>query len=177
MPLPRWFAPLAFALGLAPSACGDTLDAGNKACTDIGCNDVFSLELSRPGVGLPAGDHTMTVMAEGRTATCRFTVPAGGTTSASVDCGSQIGLVLFPRANCTEVRNGSAVSQSCTPIAGEYVVQLSVQGTPASVRVVLELGGMVLLDRSFTPAYQETRPNGPGCPPVCRQASVKLMTT
>jgi hypothetical protein len=34
--------------------------------------------------------------------------------------------------------------------------------------------GQVILDTDLTPTYKESRPNGPTCGPVCKQASVDL---
>lgn len=41
----------------------------------------------------------------------------------------------------------------------------------ATVRVESDAG---TVEREFTPTYEEVRPNGPGCPPVCRQGEVEI---
>lgn len=45
--------------------------------------------------------------------------------------------------------------------------------TPTQVDVTYTAGDKTLT-RSFTPSYTSSEPNGPGCGPVCRQASVEL---
>jgi hypothetical protein len=45
--------------------------------------------------------------------------------------------------------------------------------TPAEVTVVALLEDGTEEERSFTPEYRDEQPNGPDCPPVCRQASIR----
>lgn len=45
--------------------------------------------------------------------------------------------------------------------------------TPAEVTATALLDDGTEEERSFTPEYREERPNGPDCPPVCRQASIR----
>lgn len=44
--------------------------------------------------------------------------------------------------------------------------------TPAEVTATAFLGDREE-ERTFEPEYREERPNGPDCPPVCRQASIR----
>jgi hypothetical protein len=46
--------------------------------------------------------------------------------------------------------------------------------SPAKVTIRVERDGQVLAKESFTPAYRTSEPNGPGCGPVCKQASATL---
>jgi hypothetical protein len=45
---------------------------------------------------------------------------------------------------------------------------------PASVALTISRGGETIAQGSWTPDYQISRPNGPLCEPVCRQATVAL---
>jgi hypothetical protein len=47
--------------------------------------------------------------------------------------------------------------------------------TPEEVTIVIDAGGgQPLVSRSYRPEYRLHRPNGPDCPPECRQATVVL---
>ena len=43
----------------------------------------------------------------------------------------------------------------------------------AGVRVTIRAADGTEEERSFTPEYRDERPNGPDCPPVCRQAAIR----
>lgn len=45
--------------------------------------------------------------------------------------------------------------------------------TPAEVTATALLDDGTEEERSFEPEYRDERPNGPDCPPVCRQASIR----
>jgi hypothetical protein len=44
---------------------------------------------------------------------------------------------------------------------------------PASVSVTVEAPGGTV-NRAYTPEYRTARPNGPNCPPACRQATITV---
>jgi len=77
--------------------------------------------------------------------------------------------------SCEEQVNGNVTGLVCTPIADHYTLGMEVSGTPKQLRFKLERDGATLVDETVEPSYQETRPNGPGCAPVCRQATVPLV--
>ncbi|WP_437925236.1 hypothetical protein WMF37_40215 [Sorangium sp. So ce291] len=54
------------------------------------------------------------------------------------------------------------------PIPGQFVQGITVHGTPARVDVVVRRDGAAVGERSFTPEYQTSTPNGEGCGPACR---------
>ena len=45
-------------------------------------------------------------------------------------------------------------------------------GTPGQVHAWQYVDDAPILDVAVAPQYQDSQPNGPGCPPVCRQASL-----
>lgn len=45
--------------------------------------------------------------------------------------------------------------------------------TPAEVTATAFLADGTEEERPFTPEYREERPNGPDCPPICRQAAIR----
>jgi hypothetical protein len=49
-----------------------------------------------------------------------------------------------------------------------------IEGRPRSVALEIRRNGRPFVARSLIPAYQESRPNGPGCEPVCVSAAYDL---
>jgi hypothetical protein len=122
---PRFFVRVALVTATA-AACGTREPV---ACTLIGCEDGWSVELAGT---LPA---TYTVAAR-----------VDGAIVASVDCG--------PAQPC-----GSTVFLRGVTAPG---AQLEITGPGVDLRW------------QVTPRYETLQPNGPGCPPICRQARVRV---
>ena len=93
--------------------------------------------------------------------------------AATPQCGIGSMALLQQDAECTEMRSGDAVSQSCTPLEGRFALSLSIQGTPAAFDLELRRDGQVLVDERIDLEYESSRPNGPDCEPLCRQAHVE----
>ena len=102
------------------------------------------------------------------------TPPGSRELSCSPALGASGGAFLNPASVCTEQRAGNAVSESCQPLPGQFVLEVRFRGTPATLSVHVERSGTVLLDDTQTLRYTAERPNGPGCDPVCRQTSLAL---
>ena len=66
--------------------------------------------------------------------------------------------------------DGSTRSASCTSPTGACPVSFP-DFTPASVTVRISTGTQTA-EVTTQPIYEVTRPNGPGCPPECRNARV-----
>ena len=58
---------------------------------------------------------------------------------------------------------------NCT--AGQQCMNFIENQTPATISVVIQGAGQKIT-RAYQPEYQNSRPNGPDCPPQCRQATV-----
>jgi hypothetical protein len=142
----------------------------------MGCADQASLEL-RPSSGeWIAGDYQLSVTVDGTERRCAFNIPADlpePKTGRSL-CEPALPLYIQPETTCTEHRERDSVSQSCTPIPDRYWASLTLYGTPSALLVVLERDGTRILGESLNIQYQNERPNGPGCEPLCRQASANL---
>ena len=143
------------------------------ACTAIGCNDQLNITMTPGRGGFPAGLHTVTVLIPGEAArTCEFVLAAStGTTAPVAKCSPGLRTNIFQKQRCMTVQSGQSVGQSCEPVPGELYEQIVVEGTPAKLRLTQRVGGTTLFDGDLSPAYVETRPNGPMCEPVCKQAS------
>jgi hypothetical protein len=112
---------------LPPAA--DPAPPPQQACTRIGCEDGWTIDLS-DAAALPA------------TFTIRVIV------------------------------NGAVVaSQECSPArpCGDHVFLAGVTSDQAELEIT---GGPAPLRWTVTPQYNTLQPNGPGCPPTCRQARV-----
>jgi hypothetical protein len=53
---------------------------------------------------------------------------------------------------------------------GRFEVLVSIAAAPRRVRLRLEQDQRLLGEKLFVVRYARVRPNGPGCPPTCRQA-------
>jgi hypothetical protein len=102
-----------------------------QACTRIGCEDGWTLEL----VGAAALPATYTIR-----------VLVDGAVVASVQCS--------PARPC-----------------GEQVFVAGVTAAEAELEII---GGAAPLRWTVTPEYTSLQPNGPNCPPTCRQARVQV---
>ena len=68
--------------------------------------------------------------------------------------------------------DGSTRSTSCTSVGGTCPVSFP-DFTPASVAIRV-LTGTQTIEETRQPTYEVTRPNGPECPPECRNARVTV---
>ena len=145
-----------------------------KACTEVGCSDQFSATIETTSASLPPGAHRLDVTADGTTLSCTFSVPVEPIPSEglpSPDC--PLGLTLFvgPAVTCTTVDNGTAKSQSCDPVPDRIKESLRITRSPTHLTVTQWAGDTMIFEQTAIPTYQTSQPNGPGCEPICRQAS------
>jgi len=165
----RAFSTLVFLAGVVLGSCAE-----EHACTEVGCSDQASFTLRPAGSHWDDGAYALEVTFDDARYSCAFAVPDALPTAGSwqpLDCTPALEVYLTPEVECEEHKNGDTVSQVCTPIPGQYYLQGSIQGTPATLEVALQRDSATLLDETRTLAYQATQPNGPECEPTCRQAS------
>jgi hypothetical protein len=153
-------------------------DAKQRVCTEMACSDSATITTKLTPAGAPAGKHEFALEVDGVAQTC--TVELTDTTQLThASCtGSSTILWLGPamRGVDTEMEVGGkpVVMHTEEPIPGEFEWQLSLLGTPAKVHVVHSFAGNVLVDQTAElSSYEEHRPNGEGCEPVCKAASVE----
>lgn len=169
-------ASLVVACLLAASSCVPL----GKSCTEIGCIDGASVTIRSSDGNWPEGSYVLTLGVDEATHACAFKLPehlpsSGG--QAQLSCEPDLG---YPGASidqdgeCQEHRDEDSVSQSCTPIAGQYTLRVGVSGTPATLDLALTRDGSALVDETVNLMYTATRPNGEGCDPLCHQASTAL---
>ncbi|WP_437477465.1 hypothetical protein WME75_28365 [Sorangium sp. So ce1014] len=144
-----------------------------KQCTEMGCADGFSITAATADKSWAAGEYTLDLVVDGSKVSCAYSwtntpQPGGG---VFVRCSPTVSVSIQPVTRCTETSDRDSVSQSCVPIPGQFTQLLAIQGTPARVDVVARRDGAALGERSFTPGYQTSYPNGEDCAPACRQAT------
>lgn len=171
----RTFA-LFIALGLA--GCDTDVFLG-KACTDIGCSDGLSLSFNTVDGHWPDGDYHLELDFAGDQHRCSFRLPDAlpkerGATGQAV-CEANMSGYFSAKTMCMETRSKDSVSQSCTPLDGQWTLDLHRDGTPKTVSVRVTRDEREVASVSRTIDYQENRPNGPDCEPLCRQARIDLL--
>jgi hypothetical protein len=172
---------LELGLGLAllwGSACSALSFTEQHVCTLIGCGDGVSISL-RPTDGFwPDGDYTFALVVDGQTQSCIANVPKDLPQNGNIAefaCSPKDRSVYWTQdTSCQEQRDGNSVSQTCALIPNRFTANTNVSGTPAVFSVSLERDGVELIGQTVSPTYKESRPNGPECGPVCRQAKVEL---
>lgn len=156
---------------------GAACNLGSHSCTEIGCaGGVFVRVTPQGGIWQP-GTYALELSLDDDRSECEISIPddlpARGAVT-SVPCGEGIDVMLQQLAECTETRSGDSVSQSCEPIPGQYELRFFAFQEPDRLRLTLNRDGAELLSEDRRLTYAESRPNGPDCEPVCRQAQVKL---
>jgi hypothetical protein len=163
-------------LGAWSLACAGAC-IGGRECTEIGCMEGAAISVKTSDGTWPAGKYEMSMSSEGVTHACSITLPDDFPTApgalAQWSCDTNLSPLMFPESVCTEVRSGTGVSQSCTPIPGKFVLEISPPGSPASFEIKVLRDQQELLNEQRTLTYVDTEPNGPGCG-VCRRASAEL---
>src|SRR4051794_8475817 len=135
--------------------------SGPTECTDVGCSDGVSFTLRPPGSRWDNGAYSLAVAFEDADYGCTFTVPDALPSTGSwqpLDCTPALQAYLTPEVKCEEHKNGDSVSQICTPIPDRYYVQVSRDGTPATLAVTLQRDGAALLDETRTLSYAPVQP-------------------
>ncbi|AUX20343.1 hypothetical protein SOCEGT47_008110 [Sorangium cellulosum] len=159
----------ALVAGLAVTAAAS--GCATKQCTEMGCVNSFSILTGTADKSWPAGEYTLELTVDGDAVSCAYrwtNTPQPGGGGVFVQCSPTVMVSVNPVTTCTETRDSDSVSQSCTPVPGQFTQGIAIHGTPARVDVVARRDGAVLGERSFTPEYKTSYPNGEGCPPACR---------
>lgn len=142
------------AMGLPDDGGLGSLPDGATGCTLIGCGDQFTATVTVDTTMVPAGTQTVTVTVDGAATSC--TVAPPGDVGYGDPCSAGFGLTIGP----------------AQPTDGKFTEKITVNGSPRSIEVQQTVGGTVIFDQTISPTYQTNQPNGPGCGPICHQASV-----
>jgi hypothetical protein len=124
-------------------------------CTLIGCGTF--LEVRFTGATTKPGLYQVEIVADGVPSSCQIALPH--------ECTAQ--------PICSAGQSSWQLSLSgCAVDGGQQSVDGFVffTGGPASLDFIVRRDDTVVGGGSAQPVYQESRPNGPDCDPLCRQA-------
>jgi hypothetical protein len=96
-----------------------------------------------------------------------------------IGCSSGLAIEVntsLQQAFTVNVRSGTQVIHTFRCEPGQPCRSFAENQTPATVTVTVESASGPV-SKQFTPEYRINRPNGPDCPPDCRQATVTLTVT
>lgn len=142
------------------TACAGAPPGDGRACTEIGCADGLFVRVT-PGAPWPSGEYRFIVEAGGVTTTCTGSLPLPACETRAITCDRE-GVVSIAESGCA------------LPPSAHAFGDLDLPATPEQLTVEVQHEGRTVARETFTPAYQTSQPNGPGCPPICTNASVDL---
>jgi hypothetical protein len=154
--------------------CGDDSLFG-ASCTEMGCGDALALTLRTDDNTWPVGQYSFEISLGDQSYTCAVDIPDDLPDNPGGNCEPQLNASFRAETECTERRTKDAVSQSCTPIADHWLLEIHQSGTPKTLRVKVTRDGSIILEKDQELTYKETRPNGLDCEPVCKQSQVELI--
>ncbi len=134
--------------------------AGQKICTQMGCIDGYTLEVSP--AAWPKGKYVLSLEADGKRSTCEATLPLPACDKGrAVTCKGDVE-VLVGESGCA------------LPPEQQGLGPLTFKGAPAKVSVAITRGGKEVGKGTFTPTYKTVQPNGPDCAPTCKHGTDSL---
>lgn len=126
-----------------------------QGCTLIGCGPSFKVELQR--AAWTPGEYTVTVVADDETFECAVSFP--------LQCDAP--------PPCPEDAEFILALSGCAGDPAEHSLpwlEFQQGSVPAAVEVRVHQDGALLGEGAYTPEYDESHPNGPGCEPLCVSA-------
>jgi hypothetical protein len=138
------------ALCLVVAGAAQVVGCSTKQCTLIGCGPPFEVRFQFGEGKWSAGTYTIRVTADGTTGSCDQTLPFVSCQSSSLVC--------------TGTREWELESGGCALPPDQHAIYGIVFGTtPVTVDVSVSTDDRQLGQGTFTPSYQSSQPNGPGC--------------
>lgn len=144
-----------------PSAPPGPPGARGPACALIGCSNGFSVDWESSS-GWKPGRYTFEIELDGARTTCEAKLPLRACEEGpSVSCAPS-GAVQIGESGCA------------LPPGQHGFSGFSTTAFPAAVTIVIKRDGEQILREERAPTYRTVEPNGPDCPPTCRQAHEAL---
>ncbi|HSS39337.1 MAG TPA: hypothetical protein VLT58_11255 [Polyangia bacterium] len=137
----------------------------------VGCSDQFAATVTVDATAFASGKYRVGVTANGSTTFCSFSFPPDPALQ-NEPCSAGFTLTVAPSQSCASTETDGARTLQCQPIAGKFTETITVEGTPQSVEVQEWVDGTSVFDKTISPTYGLTQPNGPACGPSCKQAAV-----
>jgi hypothetical protein len=142
-------------------ACTET-----GTCTWIGCGDGAVLQITDGQVAIPAAGADLRLNIDGEEVHCTVPDDVGGNIIA---CQPNVLIQFTPIVNIIETTTDAEMMLVSQP-TGFYRLRVDITGTPKRIEVTIVPAGGTAKSAVFSPAYHTSRPNGPDCPPVCRNS-------
>jgi hypothetical protein len=165
-------APPAEAPTSAPAASSATPTASSvasaapaaPACTELGCESGLTLPLVWGKDTLTSSKYTFELTVDGKKGKCEVVWPYKSCAEVRVPkCSGDVAFTL--ETKCT----GEAKSTSDMVIG-----PIRLAATPAAATLKIWREKVMWHQQDLTLSYADARPNGPGCEPVCKQASKRV---
>lgn len=174
MALVGWSGAIILLVGAV--ATGSLASCASHSCTDVGyvCEQT-QITLLAPNDAWAAGTYTLTLTVDDSPVQCTISVPASPSTRGVAGSCPIGALELNAVDSCAPVVCDGAACEgmSCTPIAGQFQMTVTIQGLPTQVGLALSVNGMPLTSETVAPMSTTTEPNGHGCG-TCTNASAML---
>lgn len=132
-----------------------------KACTEIGCESSLKIPIVWGKDTLTATKYTVELTVDGKKGKCE---------------------VLWPYKSCVEPRKptctgdvqfelATGCKQGGTTTKDMTLGPVVLRNTPSSASIKVWRDKVMLHQQDLSFTYEERRPNGPGCEPLCKQGS------
>lgn len=147
-------------------------------CTDANCEDTVLVTLHTTDGLWPNGMYSFDVAFSGDAFTCTMTLPAESLQSLGVlelDCPPEHSAFLVSEVQCTQMPITNGVSQSCSPVLGQFKLELTLaEAAPDSVEISASRDGTVLITENAAVTYEDVHLGGASCPASCVEGSVEI---
>jgi hypothetical protein len=161
---------LAGALVSSCASSGGTTSqsAAPQHCTMMDCSDQVALSLRAPDGRPPKENLRIEIDADGKTVSCVPTWSAEGE-GGTHQCSDEVAVTHQEIRDCKEVKLEHGTSVECKG-TGKFENLVEIRSTPRRLRVVVKQNDRQIAEKTLDPKYEQLTPNGPGCPPTCRQS-------
>lgn len=165
-------------------SCADVPNTQESAaaplCAANWCSDGIRLNLRAGNDAWHTGTYAFEFRFGDVTHVCETALPEGfplfPSMARKLPCRPELQAYFWAATQC-EPEHSDGSAGACTSIDSNGGWQLSVildDETPDALAVRVERDGHVILERSVAPVYQEIRPNGRECGPICMRSQVEL---
>jgi hypothetical protein len=106
-----------------------------------------------------------------------MTLPAESLQSLGVlelDCPPELSAFLVSEVQCTQMPITNGVSQSCSPVLGQFQLEVTLTASPDSMEIVASRDGTVLATENVPVTYDDVHLGGASCPASCVEGSVDI---
>ena len=173
VPVNSWFVAIVI---LYAVAAGSFVGCASHSCTDVGYTcEQTQITLLAPNDAWAAGTYTLTLTVDDSPVQCTISVPTSPPSSGVAGSCPIGALELNAVDSCPPVVCDGAACEgmSCTPIAGQFQMTVTIQGLPTQVGLALSVNGMPLTSETVAPMSTTTEVNGQGCG-TCTNASATV---